>query len=92
MGRSTWAGRGAQLYLLRAADRRELTVVFEGKPVGTPDAGTFWRVIEEHGVASFFTATAIRAVKREDEGEEIKRYDLSSLRRISRGSGPIPIP
>ena len=60
------------------------TVVFEGKPVGTPDAGTFWRVIEEHGVASFFTApTAIRAVKREDpEGEEIKRYDLSSLRAL----------
>ncbi|NUH65830.1 propionyl-CoA synthetase [Sulfitobacter sp. S0837] len=60
------------------------TVVFEGKPVGTPDAGTFWRVIEEHNVASFFTApTAIRAVKREDpDGEEIKKYDLSSLRAL----------
>ena len=45
------------------------TMVFEGKPVGTPDAGTFWRVIAEHGVRSFFTApTAFRAIKREDPG------------------------
>ena len=45
------------------------TIVFEGKPVGTPDAGTFWRVIAEHGVGSFFTApTAFRAIKREDPG------------------------
>ncbi len=60
------------------------TVVFEGKPVGTPDAGTFWRVIEEHNVKSFFTApTAIRAVKREDpNGEFIKKYDLSGLRAL----------
>ncbi len=60
------------------------TVVFEGKPVGTPDAGTFWRVIEEHNVRSFFTApTAIRAVKREDpKGEFIKKYDLSCLRAL----------
>lgn len=60
------------------------TVVFEGKPVGTPDAGTFWRVISEHNVRSFFTApTAIRAVKREDpKGEEIKKYDLSCLRAL----------
>ena len=57
------------------------TIVFEGKPVGTPDAGTFWRVISEHNVKSFFTApTAIRAVKREDPtGELIKDYDLSCL-------------
>ncbi|MEP5728283.1 MAG: propionyl-CoA synthetase [Sulfitobacter sp.] len=57
------------------------TIIFEGKPVGTPDAGTFWRVIQEHNVKSFFTApTAIRAVKREDpKGEFIKKYDLSSL-------------
>ncbi|MFK7876151.1 MAG: AMP-binding protein [Paracoccaceae bacterium] len=57
------------------------TVVFEGKPVGTPDAGTFWRVIEEHKVKSFFTApTAIRAVKREDpKGEMAAKYDLSSM-------------
>ncbi|MEL6450128.1 MAG: AMP-binding protein [Pseudomonadota bacterium] len=60
------------------------TVVFEGKPVGTPDAGTFWRVIEEHGVKSFFTApTAIRAVKREDpKGAERAKYDLSGLRAL----------
>ena len=60
------------------------TIVFEGKPVGTPDAGTFWRVISEHKVASFFTApTAFRAVKREDPtGAMIKDYDLSSLRSV----------
>ena len=60
------------------------TIVFEGKPVGTPDAGTFWRVIADHKVASFFTApTAIRAVKREDpKGEMIKDYDISSLRAL----------
>ena len=60
------------------------TIVFEGKPVGTPDAGTFWRVIEEHKVRSFFTApTAFRAVKREDpKGEFLKKYDLSALNAI----------
>ncbi|KIN70825.1 Propionate--CoA ligase [Sulfitobacter noctilucae] len=60
------------------------TVLFEGKPVGTPDAGTFWRVIEEHNVRSFFTApTAIRAVKREDpKGEFRKKYELSNLRAL----------
>ena len=60
------------------------TIVFEGKPVGTPDAGTFWRVIEEHKVASFFTApTAFRAVKRDDpKGELVGNYDLSHLRAI----------
>ncbi|WP_299599287.1 AMP-binding protein [uncultured Tateyamaria sp.] len=60
------------------------TIVFEGKPIGTPDAGTFWRVIEEHDVKSFFTApTAIRAVKREDpKGEYRAKYDLSCLRAL----------
>ncbi|WP_324753472.1 propionyl-CoA synthetase [Roseovarius sp. Pro17] len=60
------------------------TVVFEGKPVGNPDAGTFWRVISEHNVRSFFTApTAIRAVKREDpNGDLLKKYDLSCLRAL----------
>ena len=60
------------------------TIVFEGKPVGTPDAGTFWRVISEHKVRSFFTApTAIRAVKREDpKGEMLAKYDLSGLRAL----------
>ncbi len=60
------------------------SVVFEGKPVGTPDAGTFWRVISQHGVKSFFTApTAFRAVKRVDpEGAFIKQYDLSCLKTL----------
>ncbi|GGD27343.1 propionyl-CoA synthetase [Sinisalibacter lacisalsi] len=60
------------------------TIVFEGKPVGTPDAGTFWRVISEHGVKSFFTApTAFRAVKREDpKGEFVKKHDLSCLKQV----------
>ncbi|MGR3547071.1 MAG: propionate-CoA ligase PrpE [Roseovarius sp.] len=60
------------------------TIVFEGKPVGTPDAGTFWRVMSEHKVRSFFTApTALRAIKRDDpKGELIKNYDLSQLRAL----------
>jgi len=60
------------------------TIVFDGKPVGTPDAGTFWREIEDHKVASFFTApTAFRAIEREDpEGNLIGGYDLSSLRYL----------
>ena len=60
------------------------TIVFEGKPVGTPDAGTFWRVISEHNVRSFFTApTAFRAIKREDpKGEFRAEYDLSCLNAL----------
>ncbi|WP_333684311.1 propionyl-CoA synthetase [Pontibaca methylaminivorans] len=60
------------------------TIVFEGKPVGTPDAGTFWRVISEHRVRSFFTApTAFRAIRRADpKGELIGRYDLSCLQAL----------
>ncbi len=60
------------------------TVVFEGKPVGTPDAGTFWRVISEHNVKAFFTApTAFRAIKRVDpKGEFLKKYDLSGLKAL----------
>ncbi|MFT6459248.1 propionate-CoA ligase PrpE [Pseudophaeobacter arcticus] len=60
------------------------TIVFEGKPIGTPDAGTFWRVISEHKVKSFFTApTAFRAVKREDpRGEFVGKYDLSCLGQV----------
>jgi len=58
------------------------TVMYEGKPVGTPDAGAFWRVIEDHGVNALFTApTAIRAIKKEDpRGEHMAARDLSSLR------------
>ncbi len=57
------------------------TVVYEGKPVRTPDAGAFWRVAEEYGVKALFAApTAFRAIKKEDpEGAEIRRYDLSTL-------------
>lgn len=61
---------------------RNTTIIFEGKPIKTPDASTFWRVISEHKVNAMFTApTAIRAIKKEDpKGEFIKKYDLSSLR------------
>jgi Acyl-coenzyme A synthetases/AMP-(fatty) acid ligases len=60
------------------------TVVYEGKPVGTPDAGAFWRVIQEHQVAVLFTApTAFRAIKREDpRAELLKRYDLGRFRAL----------
>lgn len=58
------------------------TILFEGKPVGTPDAGVFWRVISQHKVATMFTApTAFRAIKREDpDGKLMKNYDLSKFR------------
>jgi propionyl-CoA synthetase len=61
---------------------RNTTILFEGKPIRTPDASTFWRVINEHQVNVMFTApTAIRAIKKEDpKGLFIKQYDLSSLR------------
>lgn len=60
------------------------TVLYEGKPVGTPDPGAFWRVISEHRVKTLFTApTAFRAIKREDPtGEYIGRYDLSGFRYL----------
>ena len=60
------------------------SVLFEGKPVRTPDAGTFWRIVEQHKVRVMFTApTAIRAIKKEDpEGLLAKKYDLSSLRHL----------
>ena len=60
------------------------TVFFEGKPIMTPDAGAFWRVIEEYKVKALFTApTAYRAIKKEDpNGEFIKKYDISSLETL----------
>ncbi len=60
------------------------TILFEGKPVGTPDAGVFWRVIADHKVAALFTApTAFRAIKREDpKGDLIRKYDLSKFRTL----------
>ena len=60
------------------------TILYEGKPVGTPDAGAFWRVISEHKVSVMFTApTAFRAIKRVDsEGEFLGRYDMSNYRTL----------
>jgi propionyl-CoA synthetase len=60
------------------------TVLYEGKPVGTPDAGAFWRVIAEHGVQVMFTApTAFRAIRREDPGGAlIRKYDLAKFRAL----------
>jgi propionyl-CoA synthetase len=60
------------------------TILYEGKPVGTPDAGAFWRVIAQHGCAAMFTApTAFRAIKKEDpRGEQIGRHDLSRFRTL----------
>ncbi len=60
------------------------TVLYEGKPVGTPDAGAFWRVISEHNVRALFTApTAFRAIKREDPaGDLLRRYELKNFRTL----------
>ncbi|MEP3276792.1 MAG: propionyl-CoA synthetase [Stappiaceae bacterium] len=60
------------------------SILFEGKPVGTPDAGVFWRVIGEHSVASLFTApTAFRAIKKEDpEGTLLEQHDLGQFRSL----------
>ena len=60
------------------------TILYEGKPIGTPDAGAFWRVVEEYKVSVLFTApTAFRAIRKEDpDGLLVKRYDISSLRAL----------
>jgi propionyl-CoA synthetase len=60
------------------------SILYEGKPVGTPDAGAFWRVCSEHGVSAMFTApTAIRAIKREDpDGAQMRKYDLANFRTL----------
>lgn len=60
------------------------TILYEGKPVNTPDAGAFWRVVEQHQVKAIFSApTAFRAIKKEDpQAEQLKRYDISSLQRV----------
>jgi len=60
------------------------SIMYEGKPVGTPDAGAFWRVISEHGAVALFTApTAFRAIRKDDpEGTFIRKYDLSKLRTL----------
>ena len=63
---------------------RQTTLIFEGKPAGTPDAGAFWRVASEYGVNTMFTApTALRVIKKEDpEGKLLKQYDMSKLRAL----------
>ena len=63
---------------------RNTTVIFEGKPVGTPNSSAFWRIIQEYGVRSFFTApTALRAIKRDDpSGDLIKDFDTSALQAL----------
>ncbi len=60
------------------------TVLYEGKPVGTPDAGVFWRIISDYSVDVLFTApTAVRAIKRDDpDGKLIAKYDISSLQAL----------
>jgi propionyl-CoA synthetase len=60
------------------------SVMYEGKPIGTPDAGAFWRVIAQHGAVAFFTApTAFRAIRKSDpDGKFIRQYDLSSFRTL----------
>lgn len=60
------------------------SILYEGKPVGTPDAGAFWRVVSDHGAVALFTApTAFRAIKKEDpKGEFIGKYDLSKFRTL----------
>jgi propionyl-CoA synthetase len=60
------------------------TILYEGKPIGTPDPGAFWRVIEEYKVAAFFTApTALRAVRKEDpEAQHLKRYNVASMHTL----------
>jgi propionyl-CoA synthetase len=60
------------------------SVIYEGKPVGTPDAGAFWRVIAEHGAVAMFTApTAFRAIKKDDpQGKHVQDKDLSKFRTL----------
>ncbi len=60
------------------------TILYEGKPVGTPDAGAYWRLVAEHGVSAMFTApTAFRAIRRDDpDGNFIRKYDLATLRTL----------
>ena len=81
-------GRRPLLHRLRAAADRRTTVLYEGKPVGTPDAGAFWRVVAEHGVNALFTApTAFRAIKKEDpDGGAARR--ATTCRRFARCSSP----
>ena len=77
-----WMGSWSFLYRL-CTHHGCTTILFEGKPVGTPDAGTFWRIISEYKVKVLFTApTALRAVKRDDKWKFIKKFDLTSLQSL----------
>lgn len=70
------------------------SILFEGKPIGTPDAGEYWRIIEDHGVEVMFTApTALRAIKKDDaDGNFVRRHDLqSSAPFILLANAPTPI-
>ena len=75
---------GHQFIIYGPLIRGGTSVMYEGKPAGTPDAGVMWRMIQEYKVKSFFIApTGIRAIKKDDyEGELIKNYDLSSLESV----------
>src|SRR3546814_7037533 len=76
---------GGHSYLVYAPHLHGCTaILYEGKPVGTPDAGAFWRVCSEHGVNALFTApTAFRAIKKEDpQGKLVKDYDMSAFRYL----------
>ena len=69
------------------------TVLYEGKPVGTPDAGAFWRVAAEYGVACLFTApTALRAIKKEDPDGRPDRTDTTSRLRTCSWPASAPTP
>ena len=94
-GQRLWLGCRTQLHLLRAPARRAheraargaswwLRRRGQGKPVGTPNAAEYFRIIAEHKITNFFTApTALRAIRQHDpEGELAKAYDLSSLRSL----------
>jgi len=70
------------------------TVIYEGKPVGTPDPGILWSLIEKYKVKGLYTApTALRVLRREDaQGEFIKKYDISSLTNVSMAGERCDIP
>ena len=77
-------GRRSQLYCLRPLTHRLTSVMYEGKPIGTPDAANFWRTVERHGVNVLLTApTALRVIKKYDSvGQMPSKFNLSSLRHL----------
>jgi len=83
-GAATGGGAGHRHIIYGPLFHGATSVMYEGKPVGTPDAGAFWRVISQHGAVAFFTApTAFRAIKKDDpSGDFIRKYDLSKFRTL----------